>query len=50
MDYPCASLVIVLSDVLVLSCGLTDRITDSHATIIGVTNYNCVCYVQNGLS
>jgi len=30
MDYPVASLVIVVLAVLVLSCGQTDRQTESH--------------------
>jgi len=43
MDYPTPSLVILVSVVLVLSCGETDSITDvakrlTHVTIVGVSN------------
>ena len=45
MDYPCGSVVIVFSAVLVLSCGQTDtlRHTDADerftpATVFGVSN------------
>ena len=43
MDYPCAKLAILVSVVLVLTCGQTDRITEAddrytHATTVGVSN------------
>ena len=43
IDYPCGSLVIVISAVLVLSCGKTDTQTDADirftpATVVGVSN------------
>jgi len=42
MDYLCAKFgdfVILVSAVLILSCGQTDRQTEAHATTVGVSNY-----------